>query len=71
MYHDIFPDRAECFFQAINIGDSPMARASMSQFRSAANALLINCALGSQSQGGIATNIGKLSTFDSSQVAAW
>jgi len=53
------PDKAECFFQTIIVGDDSTARASLNQVRSAANSLLVNCALGSQSQGGITTNIGK------------
>lgn len=55
----LLPDKAECFFQTINIGDNSTARASLNQVRSAANALLLRCAFDSPSQGGIITNIGK------------
>ena len=51
-------ERAECYFQVINIGDGAIARASMSQVRSAANAMFIQCASNYPSQGGTAKNIG-------------
>ena len=53
------PDKAECFFQPIIIGDGPIARASLNQIRSAASALFLQCALSNPSQGGIVANIGK------------
>ncbi len=53
------PDKAECFFQTINIGDGPTGRASLNQVRTAASALLLRCALNEPSQGGIVTRIGK------------
>lgn len=53
------PDRAECFFQPINIGDGATARASLEQIRRAASALFLKCAASDPSQGGIVKNIGK------------
>ncbi len=53
------PDKAECFFQPTNIGDGATARASLTQIRSAASALLLKCAFSDPSQGGIVRNIGK------------
>lgn len=52
-------DRAECVVRTIIHGAGPTALASLSQVKSAANALSLQCAAGSQSQGGIATNIGQ------------
>lgn len=60
--HDLIPhvlDKALCFFQPINIGDGDTARASFSQIRSAASALLLRCATNFPSQGGIIKNIGR------------
>ena len=57
-------DRALCFFQATLIKDEARtARASLNQLRSAANALILRCAVNGESQGGIALNIG---TYNSS-----
>ena len=52
-------DKGECYFQPIVVGDGPIAWASLRQIRNAANALLITCAIGTSSQGGIITNIGE------------
>lgn len=52
-------DRGLCFFQAVLIGDDTRtARASLNQIRQAADKLILDCATGEQSQGGIALNIG-------------
>lgn len=53
------PDRAECFFQPIIIGDGATARASLEQIRRAASAIFLKCAASDPSQGGIVKNIGK------------
>ncbi|KAF6241482.1 hypothetical protein HO173_000192 [Letharia columbiana] len=54
----IMGDKAECFFQAMLIGGSATARASLSQIRNAASALFLTCASNDPSQGGIVSNIG-------------
>lgn len=52
-------DRGLCFFQAVLIGDDTRtARASLNQIRQAADKLILDCAAGEVSQGGIALNIG-------------
>ncbi|KAM0796759.1 hypothetical protein BDR22DRAFT_824859 [Usnea florida] len=51
-------DKAECYFQPINIGDGATARASLYQIRNAASALFLKCASNNPSQGGIVKNIG-------------
>ena len=57
-------DRALCYFQAIIIDDDArIARASLGQFRRAANALILECAAGGESQGGVAMNIGMYMSF--------
>ena len=55
----VMGDRALCYFQAILVGDSTTARASIDMIRRAAQALVLQCATGGESQGGIVTNIGK------------
>ena len=55
----VMGDRALCYFQAILVGDSPTAKASIDMIRRAAQALVLQCATGGESQGGIVTNIGK------------
>lgn len=52
-------DRAECAVYTGILGGSRTARASLTQVKSAAAALSLQCAAGAQSQGGIATNIGQ------------
>ena len=52
-------DRAECGIQTVILGDSPTARASLFQVKSAAVALSLQCSAGGQRQGGIVTNIGQ------------
>ncbi|KAL9137050.1 MAG: hypothetical protein Q9175_001728 [Cornicularia normoerica] len=54
----VFGDRAECAVYTGILGGSRTARASLTQVKSAAAALSLQCAAGGQSQGGIATNIG-------------
>ena len=56
----IMGDRGLCYFQAILVGDSTTARASIDMIRRAAQSLVLQCAAGGESQGGIVTNIGKL-----------
>ena len=51
--------RALCYVQPVLIGDHKTALASLNMIRSAASALVMQCATGTESQGGIATNIGK------------
>ncbi|KAL9127270.1 MAG: hypothetical protein Q9175_007774, partial [Cornicularia normoerica] len=52
-------DRALCFFQVVIVDDEiKTARASLSQIRRAAAALILQCAAGAESRGGIASNIG-------------
>ncbi len=53
-------DKGECFFKTVLQGPSSSAHASLLQVRRAAAALSLTCAAGGTSQGGIATNIGKL-----------
>ena len=53
-------DKAKCYFQTINIGDAPTARASLNQIRNAAAALFMKCAASDTFQGGIIKNIGNL-----------
>ena len=56
----IMGDRGLCYFQAILVGDSTTATASIDMIRRAAQSLVLQCAAGGESQGGIVTNIGKL-----------
>ena len=54
-------DKGSCFFQTIIVDQNvKTARASLNQVRSAASALILRCAAGADSRGGIASNIGKL-----------
>ena len=53
-------DKAECYFQVINIGDGATGSASLNQIRTAASALFLQCGSNDPSQGGIVTNIGKI-----------
>ena len=55
----VMGDRALCYFQAILVGDATTAKASIDMIRRAAQALVLQCATGGESQGGIVTNIGK------------
>ena len=56
----VMGDRALCYFQAILVGDSTTATASIDMIRRAAQSLVLQCAAGGESQGGIVTNIGKI-----------
>ena len=52
-------DRGLCFFQVILVDDEKKtARASLGQVRRAASALILQCAAGGESVGGMAKNIG-------------
>ena len=53
----IGPDKALCYFQPILQVGAPVGTASFNEMRTAANALLSQCAK-NQGQGGIATGIG-------------
>ena len=55
----VMGDRTLCYFQAILVGDSTTARASIDMIRRAAQSLVLKCATGGDSQGGIVTGIGK------------
>ena len=56
-------DRGLCFFQTLILDpDVEIAHASSYQVRQAANALILQCAANSESTGGIASNIGELSS---------
>lgn len=59
----IMGNRALCFFQTL-IPDNEIktAHASLGQIRRAASALILQCAAGGESQGGMASNIGMHST---------
>lgn len=60
MFGTVCKDRALCFFQVVIVDDEiKTARASLSQIRRAAAALILQCAAGAESRGGIASNIGK------------
>lgn len=54
----VMGDRGLCYFQAILVADATTARASIGMLRRAAQALVLQCAAGGESQGGIVTNIG-------------
>ncbi|KAF6236258.1 hypothetical protein HO173_005889 [Letharia columbiana] len=55
----IMGDRALCFFQATLVSDDARtALASLGQIRRAASALILQCAAGGESRGGVARNIG-------------
>ena len=56
----VMGDRALCYFQAILVGDSTTATASIDMIRRAAQSLVLTCATGGDSQGGIVTGIGKI-----------
>ena len=57
-------DRALCFFQVVLIDDEKKtARASLGQVRRAASALILQCAAGTESVGGMAKNIGNAFLF--------
>ena len=54
-----------CFFQTILVGDKvKIAHASLQNIRTAANALVLRCAASSESQGGVASNIGTSSNAE-------
>ena len=55
----VMGDRGLCYFQTILVGDSTTGRASINMLRTAARSLILQCAAGGVSQGGIVTNIGK------------
>ena len=55
----VMGNRGLCYVQPVLIGDHKTAQASLNMMRRAAAALVMQCAIGFQSQGGIATNIGK------------
>ena len=55
----VMGDRGSCYFQAVLIGDHKTAEATLNMLRRAAAALVVQCATGGTSQGGIATQIGK------------
>ena len=55
----VMGNRALCYVQPVLIGDYKTALASLNMMRQAAAALVMQCALGAESQGGVATNIGK------------
>lgn len=52
-------DRGLCYMQAVLVGDHITGKASLNMLRGAAGALVLQCAAGAVSQGGIATGIGK------------
>lgn len=54
----VMGDRAICYVEPVLIGDHRTAQASLNMIRRAAGALIVQCATNSDSQGGIATNIG-------------
>ena len=57
-------DRGLCFFQTVLIDDQKQtARASLGQVRRAASALILQCAAGAESVGGMARNIGNAFLF--------
>ena len=54
-------DRGLCYIQAVLIGGHTTARATLNLLRRAAASLVVQCATGAVSEGGIATTIGKRS----------
>lgn len=56
----IMGDKGLCYIQPVLIGDHTTAKASLSMVRRAAVALIMQCAISTVAQGGIATNIGKI-----------
>ena len=55
----VMGNRGLCYVEPVLIGDHTSAKASLNMIRQAASALVLQCAVGITSQGGIATNIGK------------
>ena len=55
----IMGDKGLCYIQPVLIGDRTTAKASLNMIRRAAAALIMQCAIGTVAQGGVATNIGK------------
>ena len=53
------PDNGLCFFEPIIVDDVETAHASVGQVRQAASLLILQCAAQTDSQGGIAGNIGE------------
>ena len=52
-------DRGLCFFQVVLVDEEKQtARASLDQVLRAASALILRCAAGAESEGGVAKNIG-------------
>ena len=56
----IMGDKGLCYIQPVLIGDHTTAKASLNMVRRAATALIMQCAISTVAQGGIATNIGKI-----------
>ena len=58
-------DRALCFFQTVILHQNVrLAHASLYQVKHAAERLILECATGSESSGGVASNIGQRFIFD-------
>ena len=53
------PEKGLCYLEIINAKDGPTARASPTQIRGAANAIIMGCVADADSQGGIAVNFGE------------
>lgn len=57
----VMGDRGLCYIQTVLVEGHTTARATLNSLRQAATSLVVQCATGVVSQGGIATNIGKRS----------